>query len=57
MRPRPGGQRARTRPSALELPTAADAGLPPADVLADSMRGRNTTWTRIQVNLEHVPAN
>jgi bifunctional non-homologous end joining protein LigD len=30
--------------------------LEPADVLVDSMRGRNTTWTRIRVNLEHVPA-
>jgi bifunctional non-homologous end joining protein LigD len=29
--------------------------LEPADVLTDSMRGRNTTWTRIRVNLEHVP--
>jgi len=29
--------------------------LQPADVLTDSMRGRNTTWTRIRVNLEHVP--
>lgn len=27
----------------------------PADVLVDSMRGRYTTWTRIRVNLEHVP--
>ncbi len=26
-----------------------------ADVLVDSMRGRYTTWTRIRVNLEHVP--
>ena len=25
------------------------------DVLVDSMRGRNTTWTRIRVNLQHVP--
>jgi hypothetical protein len=24
-------------------------------VLVDSMRGRFTTWTRIRVNLEHVP--
>jgi bifunctional non-homologous end joining protein LigD len=24
-------------------------------VLVDSMRGRNTTWTRIRLNLEHVP--
>ena len=31
--------------------------LQPADVLTDSMRGRNTTWTRIRVNLEHVPAD
>jgi bifunctional non-homologous end joining protein LigD len=29
--------------------------LEPADVLVDSMRGRWTTWTRIRVNLEHVP--
>jgi bifunctional non-homologous end joining protein LigD len=28
----------------------------PADVLVDSMRGRSSTWTRIRVNLEHVPA-
>ena len=25
------------------------------DVLVDSMRGRSTTWTRIRVNLRHVP--
>ena len=25
------------------------------DVLADSMRGRSSTWTRIRVNLRHVP--
>ena len=25
------------------------------DVLIDSMRGRSTTWTRIRVNLRHVP--
>ena len=30
--------------------------LQPADVLVDSMRGRSSTWTRIRVNLEHVPA-
>jgi bifunctional non-homologous end joining protein LigD len=29
--------------------------LEPADVLVDSMRGRYTTWTRIRVNLQHVP--
>ncbi len=27
----------------------------PADVLVDSMRGRFRTWTRIRVNLQHVP--
>ena len=27
----------------------------PADVLVDSMRGRNTTWTRIRLNLRNVP--
>ena len=30
--------------------------LEPADVLVDSMRGRCSTWTRIRLNLEHVPA-
>jgi bifunctional non-homologous end joining protein LigD len=30
--------------------------LKPADVLVDSMRGRSSTWTRIRLNLEHVPA-
>jgi DNA ligase D-like protein (predicted polymerase) len=34
---------------------AAAAALEPADVLVDSMRGRSTTWTRIRVNLTHVP--
>jgi hypothetical protein len=29
--------------------------LQPADILTDSMRGRFTTWTRIRLNLEHVP--
>jgi DNA ligase D-like protein (predicted polymerase) len=29
--------------------------LRPADVLVDAMRGRYTTWTRIRVNLQHVP--
>jgi DNA ligase D-like protein (predicted polymerase) len=29
--------------------------LEPADVLVDSMRGRYSTWTRIRVNLQHVP--
>jgi len=30
--------------------------LEPEDVLVDSMRGRSSTWTRIRVNLQHVPA-
>ena len=30
--------------------------LEPADVLVDSMRGRSSTWTRIRLNLQHVPA-
>jgi DNA ligase D-like protein (predicted polymerase) len=29
--------------------------LEPADVLVDAMRGRFHTWTRIRVNLQHVP--
>jgi DNA ligase D-like protein (predicted polymerase) len=29
--------------------------LQPADVLVDSMRGINSLWTRIRLNLEHVP--
>jgi bifunctional non-homologous end joining protein LigD len=29
--------------------------LAPADVLVDSMRGRNYSWTRIRLNLQHVP--
>jgi DNA ligase D-like protein (predicted polymerase) len=29
--------------------------LEPADVLVDAMRGPSTTWTRIRVNLVHVP--
>ena len=33
----------------------AAARLEPSDVLVDAMRGRSTTWTRIRVNLEHVP--
>jgi DNA ligase D-like protein (predicted polymerase) len=34
---------------------AAAAHLAPADVLVDAMRGRHSTWTRIRVNLQHVP--
>jgi bifunctional non-homologous end joining protein LigD len=30
--------------------------LAPADILVDVMRGRYSTWTRIRVNLQHVPA-
>jgi DNA ligase D-like protein (predicted polymerase) len=29
--------------------------LEPADVLVDAMRGRSATWTRIRLNLGHVP--
>ena len=29
--------------------------LEPADILTDSMRGRSSTWTRIRINLQHVP--
>jgi hypothetical protein len=25
------------------------------DVLVDAMRGRSSTWTRVRVNLRHVP--
>jgi DNA ligase D-like protein (predicted polymerase) len=34
---------------------AAAARLQVDDVLVDSMRGRSTTWTRVRVNLRHVP--
>ena len=34
----------------------AAAHLAPADVLVDAMRGRYSTWTRIRVNLQNVPA-
>jgi bifunctional non-homologous end joining protein LigD len=33
----------------------AAAHLQPADVLVDAMRGRHRTWTRIRINLQHVP--
>jgi bifunctional non-homologous end joining protein LigD len=29
--------------------------LAPDDVLVDAMRGRSSTWTRVRVNLRHVP--
>jgi hypothetical protein len=35
----------------------AAAHLQPADVLVDAMRGRFHTWTRIRVNLQHVPGD
>ena len=31
------------------------AHLQPADVLVDAMRGRSSTWTRVRINLQHVP--
>jgi hypothetical protein len=33
----------------------AAAHLAVDDILTDSMRGRSSTWTRIRVNLRHVP--
>jgi DNA ligase D-like protein (predicted polymerase) len=33
----------------------AAARLTPSDVLVDAMRGRYHTWTRVRVNLQHVP--
>jgi bifunctional non-homologous end joining protein LigD len=33
----------------------ASEHLTPADVLVDAMRGRFRTWTRVRVNLQHVP--
>ncbi len=34
---------------------AVDAFLKPDDILVDRMRGRSSTWTRVRVNLRHVP--
>jgi DNA ligase D-like protein (predicted polymerase) len=34
----------------------AASHLQPADILVDAMRGRSSTWTRVRINLEHVPA-
>jgi bifunctional non-homologous end joining protein LigD len=31
------------------------ARLAPDDILIDAMRGRSSTWTRIRINLRHVP--
>ena len=57
-RDRPGageGGRAR-RARALEgAPPRGRRASAPADVLVDAMRGRFRTWTRIRVNLQHVP--
>jgi bifunctional non-homologous end joining protein LigD len=36
---------------------AAAARLQVDDILLDSMRGRSTTWTRVRINLRHVPEN
>jgi DNA ligase D-like protein (predicted polymerase) len=33
----------------------ASERLAPDDVLVDAMRGRSSTWTRVRVNLRHVP--
>jgi hypothetical protein len=33
----------------------AAAHLQPADILVDAMRGRSSTWTRVRINLQHVP--
>src|SRR5207302_615484 len=43
--------------SLLELSAAPEVAgrLQVDDVLVDSMRGRSSTWTRIRVNLRHVP--
>jgi DNA ligase D-like protein (predicted polymerase) len=35
----------------------AAALLQPADILVDSMRGRSSSWTRIRLNLRHIPAD
>jgi DNA ligase D-like protein (predicted polymerase) len=44
-----GLQRWKSRHANIERFLAVD------DVLVDSMRGRSSTWTRIRVNLRHVP--
>jgi bifunctional non-homologous end joining protein LigD len=44
-----GLERWKTRHPTVAPHLAAD------DVLVDSMRGRSSTWTRIRVNLRHVP--
>jgi bifunctional non-homologous end joining protein LigD len=56
--------RARKKPDALDglerwkqRHPEASAHLQPADVLVDAMRGRFQTWTRVRVNLQHVPVD
>ena len=44
-----GLERWKVRHAAAAAPLAID------DVLVDSMRGRSSTWTRVRVNLRHVP--
>jgi bifunctional non-homologous end joining protein LigD len=44
-----GLERWKARHPAAAMRLAAD------DVLVDSMRGRSSTWTRVRVNLRHVP--
>jgi hypothetical protein len=44
-----GLERWRERHAAVAARLAVD------DVLVDSMRGRSSTWTRVRVNLRHVP--
>ena len=46
----------RTVASAYSVRPTPDARVSaPADVLVDAMRGRFSTWTRIRVNLRHIP--
>ena len=49
------GSRARWPGAVEEQHPEAAALLAVDDVLVDSMRGRSSTWTRIRVNLRHVP--
>ena len=42
-------------PAGGRRPTSAAGHLAVDDVLVDSMRGRSSTWTRIRLNLRHVP--
>ena len=47
--------RSRASSDGRRVTPEAAAHLAPADVLVDAMRGRFHTWTRIRVNLQHVP--